>query len=180
MKNEIISQLAKNFEEYAHEHDGIEFWYARDLQKLLDYTDIRNFLNVVEKARTSCENSGQTNSDHFVDINRMVPLGSGSEREVSDIMLTCYACYLIAQNGNPQKEQIAFAQTYFAVQTRKQELLEERLRLDERLKARKKLTETETLLSQLIYEHGVDDKGFGRIRSQGDQALFGGLNTNER
>ncbi len=177
MKKEIILKLNKSFEEAAYEQDNIEFWFARELQVLLGYTDWRNFTKVVEKAQQSCETTGQRVIDHFVDVNKMVSLGSGSERQIEDIMLTRYACYLIAQNGDPKKEQIAFAQSYFAVQTRKQELIEERIALNERLQARKKLVSTETELSKNIFQRGVDHKGFANIRSQGDQALFGGLNT---
>src|SRR3989338_1568241 len=177
MKKEIIVQLNKTFEESAYTQNGVEYWMARDLQKLLDYSEWRNFLLVIEKAKTACLNSRQGVSDHFVDVNKMVKLGSGSEREVDDILLTRYACYLIAQNGDPRKESIAFAQSYFAIQTRKQELLEERIKLVERLHARQKLIATETELSGLIYERGIDGQGFGRMRSKGDQALFGGCTT---
>ena len=170
-------RLKKSFEDYANEADGLEFWFARDLQKLLDYDEWRNFLNVVEKAKTACKTSEQNIQDHFVDINKKVKIGSEAEREIDDIMLTRYACYLIAQNGDPRKEQIAFAQSYFAVQTRKQELIEERVALIERLNARQKLVASETELSKLIYEKGVDDAGFARIRSKGDKALFGGYTT---
>lgn len=169
--------LRKTFEDYANEADGIEFWFARDLQKLLDYDEWRNFLNVIEKAKTACKKSEKDIQDHFVDINKKVKIGSEAEREIEDIMLTRYACYLIAQNGDPKKEQIAFAQSYFAVQTRKQELIEERVALIERLNARQKLVASETELSKLIYEKGVDDAGFARIRSKGDKALFGGYTT---
>jgi DNA-damage-inducible protein D len=155
----------------------IEFWYARDLQVELGYTDWRNFLKVVEKAKESARNADATVQNHFVDVNKMVEIGSGAERPIEDIMLTRYACYLIAQNGDSRKEAIAFAQTYFAIQTRKQELIEERMRLQERLQARQKLTESETELSRNIYERGVDERGFGRIRSMGDAALFGGRAT---
>ncbi len=177
MKKEIMLRLKKSFEDYANEADGLEFWFARDLQKLLDYDEWRNFLNVVEKAKTACKTSEQNIQDHFVDINKKVKIGSEAEREIDDIMLTRYACYLIAQNGDPRKEQIAFAQSYFAVQTRKQELIEERVALIERLNARQKLVASETELSKLIYEKGVDDAGFARIRSKGDKALFGGYTT---
>ncbi len=152
---------------------------ARDLQKLLDYTDWRNFLLVVEKAKTACFNSRQSIADHFVDVNKMVKLGSGSERQVDDIMLTRYACYLIAQNGDSGKEQIAFAQSYFAIQTRRQELLEERIALAERIRARERLADTESKLSGIVYERGVDGEGFARLRSKGDHALFGGYTTLE-
>jgi DNA-damage-inducible protein D len=131
----------------------------------------------VEKAKESCKTTGEDILDHFVDVTKMVKIGSGAERKQDDIMLTRYACYLIAQNGDPKKEQIAFAQSYFAIQTRKQELLEERIRLNERLQAREKLAATETELSKNIYERGVDNKGFANIRSKGDWALFGGLTT---
>ncbi|MGB9176335.1 MAG: DNA damage-inducible protein D [Methanoregula sp.] len=154
-----------------------EFWFARDLQKLLGYDEWRNFLKVIEKAKESCEISGTTVPDHFVDANKMVSLGSGAEREIEDLFLTRYACYLIAQNGDPRKEEIAFAQSYFAVQTRKQEIIEDHIRLAERLKARKHLKDSEKELSRNIYKRGVDESGFARIRSKGDMALFGGYST---
>ncbi len=179
MKKELIELLRKNFEEYAQMEGDVEFWYARDLQHLLDYDEWRNFLNVINKAKIACEVVGQQIVDHFVDTNKMVEIGSGTERSVLDIKLTRYACYLIAQNGDPGKGQIAFAQTYFAIQTRKQEVLEARLLLQERLQAREQLTASETELSKNIYERGVDSQGFGNIRSKGDQALFGGYNTSQ-
>lgn len=177
MEKEIIVKLNKSFEESAYEQDGVEYWLARELQALLGYTDWRNFLNAIEKAKESCRSTEEPVLDHFVDVNKMVKIGSGAERKQDDIMLTRYACYLIAQNGDPKKEQIAFAQSYFAIQTRKQELIEERIRLNERLQAREKLAATETELSKNIYERGVDNKGFANIRSKRDWALFGGLTT---
>lgn len=177
MEKATIIKLNKSFEESAYEQDGLEYWLARELQVLLGYTDWRNFLNAIEKAKESCKTTCEAVSDHFVDVNKMVKLGSGAERKQEDFMLTRYACYLIAQNGDPKKEQIAFAQSYFAVQTRKQELLEEHIRLKERLHAREKLAATEIELSKNIYERGVDNKGFANIRSKGDWALFGGNNT---
>jgi DNA-damage-inducible protein D len=177
MEKETIVKLNKSFEESAYEQEGVEYWLARELQILLGYSDWRNFINAVEKAKESCKTTGEAVLDHFVDVTKMVKIGSGAERKQDDIMLTRYACYLIAQNGDPKKEQIAFAQSYFAIQTRKQELLEERIRLNERLQAREKLAATETELSKNIYERGVDNKGFANIRSKGDWALFGGLNT---
>ena len=177
MDKETIVKLNKSFEESAYEQDGVEYWLARELQELLGYSDWRNFLNAVEKAKESCKTTGEAVLDHFVDITKMVKIGSGAERKQDDIMLTRYACYLIAQNGDPKKEQIAFAQSYFAIQTRKQELLEERILLNERLQAREKLAATETELSKNIYERGVDNKGFANIRSKGDWALFGGITT---
>jgi DNA-damage-inducible protein D len=179
MKKELMIQLYSQLDGIGQIVQGaeVEFWYARDLLELLGYTDWRNFLKVVDKARESCVNAGAEVENHFVDVNKMVPIGSGAERSIEDIMLTRYACYLIAQNGDPRKDQIAFAQTYFAVQTRKQEIIEERIRLQERLQARQKLRESETELSKNIYERGVDDQGFGRIRSKGDAALFGGTAT---
>lgn len=177
MEKQIIIQLSRTFEDYAYEEDGIEFWFARDLQGLLGYSKWENFVKVIEKAKESCENANQIVLDHFPDVRKMVKIGSKTEREIDDIMLTRYACYLIAQNGDPRKEEIAFAQSYFAVQTRKQELIEQRIALSERLQARQKLKDSETELSKLIYERGVDESGFARIRSKGDQALFGGLTT---
>ena len=147
------------------------------LQILLGYSDWRNFIIAVEKAKESCKTIGEAVLDHFVDVTKMVKIGSGAERKQDDIMLTRYACYLISQNGDPKKEKIAFAQSYFAIQTRKQEILEEWIRLNERLQAPEKLAATETELSKNMYERGVDNKGFANIRSKGDWALFGGLNT---
>ena len=179
MERHTIINLNKRFEEYAYEQDGIEYWLARELQELLGYSDWRNFLNAINKAKESCETTGEAVSDHFVDVTKMVKIGSGAERKQENMMLTRYACYLIAQNGDPKKEQIAFAQSYFAIQTRKQEILEERILLMERLQAREKLAATETELSKNIYERGVDNSGFARIRSKGDWALFGGFNTSD-
>ena len=177
MKKEIVAKLNMNFEEAAYQEDGVEYWFARDLQELLNYAEWRNFLQVVEKAKTACKNSGQYISDHFVDVNKTINMPKGATKQIGDIMLTRYACYLIAQNGDSKKEQIAFAQSYFAIQTRKQELLEERIEVIERLQAREKLTTTEKEFSKLIYERDVDKLGFGRIRSKGDKALFGGYTT---
>lgn len=177
MDKQLITKLRKTFEDYAHEADGIEFWFARDLQKLLEYDEWRNFNNVIEKAKEACTNSGYNLNDHFVDINKTIPMPKGASKNIPDIMLTRYACYLIAQNGDPRKDEIAFAQSYFAIQTRKQELIEQRIALRERFDARDKLTKSETELSKLIYERGVDDAGFARIRSKGDEALFGGYDT---
>lgn len=157
----------------------VEFWYARDLMPLLGYERWENFDKTIGRAIESCEASRIEVSDHFREVTKMVWLGSGSQRKIKDYMLTRYACYLIAQNGDPKKEEIAFAQSYFAVQTRKQELIEERISLIERTEARGRLRESEKRLSQNIYERGVDDAGFGRIRSKGDRALFGGYTTQE-
>jgi len=179
MRSEIVRRLHKNFEDFVHVKDGVEFWFARDLQNLLGYTQWRNFLNAVEKAQESCKNSNHAISDHFAGVSKSIPVPKGGERAIDDIMLTRYACYLIAQNGDPRKEEIAFAQSYFAVQTRKQEIIEEHIRLGERLRARKQLKDSETELSRNIYERGVDESGFARIRSKGDKALFGGFTTRE-
>ena len=176
---ENVPFYKKRFDEIRHEENGVEFWYARELMHLLDYSKWQNFENVLLKAKVACANNGIVVENHFADASKMVILGSGANREVEDYMLTRYACYLIAENGDPRKEQIAFAQSYFAVQTRKQELIEERISYIERTEARGKLRESEKRLSQNIYERGVDDAGFGRIRSKGDQALFGGFTTKQ-
>lgn len=161
------------------QEEAVEFWYARDLMALLGYDRWENFHKAIERAIDSCKASEIEPADHFRSVTKMVQIGSGAERAVKDYMLTRYACYLIAQNGDPRKEEIAFAQSYFAVQTRKQELIEERIAYIERTEARGKLRESEKRLSQNIYERGVDDAGFGRIRSRGDQALLGGKSTQE-
>jgi DNA-damage-inducible protein D len=179
MEKQVITKLNKNFEDAAFEYEGIECWSARELQHLLGYSQWRNFENIIDKAKDSCKTASQEVLGHFADVSKMVGISSAAPKEVGDILLTRYACYLIAQNGDPRKEEIAFAQSYFAIQTRKQEILEERIALAERLEAREKLTATETELSELIYEKGVDSKGFGRIRSKGDCVLFGGHNTAE-
>ncbi|RLD62535.1 MAG: DNA damage-inducible protein D [Bacteroidetes bacterium] len=174
MKTETVKYLTLDFESYANKaDDGIEFWFARDIQHLLEYTEWRNFTKVINKAKTACETAGHSISDHFVSVNKKVQIGSGTEREIEDIMLTRFACYLIAQNGDPKKEAIAFAQNYFAVQTRKFEIVEQRIKDWERLQARQKLTLSEKELSELIFERTGNDRNFGIIRSKGDQALFG-------
>jgi DNA-damage-inducible protein D len=179
MKQEIVKSLFKNFEEASHAQDGVEYWLARELQFLLGYSRWENFVKVIEKAEIACMNAGASVNDHFLGVTKMVELGSGSERSVEDILLTRYACYLIAQNGDPRKDEIAFAMSYFAIQTRKQEIIEQRINELERLQAREKLSSSEKQLSGIIYQRGVDNMGFGRIRSKGDEALFGGYTTQE-
>ncbi|WP_375563405.1 DNA damage-inducible protein D (plasmid) [Bernardetia sp. OM2101] len=179
MNKSQFNHLFEQLENLKDEIEGVEFWSARDLQEFFQYTQWRNFEKVIQKAVISVKNASQEQSDHFAEVSKMVELGSGSNRKVKDYVLTRYACYLIAQNGDPNKEEIAFAQSYFALQTRKQELVEQRLAEVERLKERDKLTISEKLLSKLAFEHGVDNKGFGYIRAKGDEAFFGGRNTQQ-
>jgi len=177
MKKELIQKLHKSFEDCAHQNDGVEHWLARELQVLLGYAQWRNFEQVIDKAKVACDKVGQLVTDHFADVSTMIELGKGAEREVEDIALTRYACYLIAQNGDPRKDAIAFAMTYFAVQARKQELIETRIAEWERLLARDKLTLSQKELSGVLFERGIDSQGFSRILSRGDAALFGGFST---
>jgi DNA-damage-inducible protein D len=176
MKSEEIKNLFAQFEAAASELAGVECWSARELQYLLGYSKWENFEKVIQKAKDACKNAGELVENHFPDVRKMVEIGSNSERLIEDISLTRYACYLIAQNGDSRKEEIAFAQNYFAVQTRRAELVEQRLLEFERVKAREKLSLTEKQLSGILYERGVDNQGFAVIRSKGDQALFR-LNT---
>ena len=169
----------KEFQNACYIYEGIECWSARELQEILGYSKWENFSKVIGKAKTSCESSGVEVKNHFPDVRKMVSIGSGTQRLIEDIALSRYACYLVAQNGDPEKSEVAFAQTYFAVQTRKQEIIEQRLLDVARVAAREKLSKSEKKLSGIIYERGVDDKGFAIIRSKGDTALFGGFNTSD-
>ena len=179
LEKKAIEQYKKMFDDIRHEEGDVEYWHARELMIPLGYERWENFYNAIKRAMTSCAETGIVSSDHFRESTKMINTGKGAQRNVIDFLLTRYACYLIAENGDPRKEQIAFAQSYFAVQTRKQELIEERISYIERTAARGKLRESEKRLSQNIYERGVDDEGFARIRSKGDQALFGGFTTKE-
>ena len=179
MKKELIAELFMQIENAVYVFNGIECWSARELQNILGYTKWDNFYKVIEKAKTACETSGSLVSDHFADTGKMIDLAKGAQREIEDMALTRYACYLIAQNGDTAKPPIAFAQTYFAVQTRKQEIIENRLLDIARVTARGKLTQSEKKLSGILFERGVDSAGFALIKSKGDQALFGGFSTQE-
>ncbi|MEO5777508.1 MAG: DNA damage-inducible protein D [Sediminibacterium sp.] len=179
MKKELIAELFLQFEAAAYEYKGLECWSARELQQIFGYADWRNFLKVIDKAQTASIQAGEKLTDHFVEVNKMVSLGSTAQREVEDMALTRYACYLIAQNGDPAKPTVAFAQTYFAVQSRKQEIIEKRLLDVERVSAREKLSKSEKKMAGILFERGVDSAGFAIIKSKGDQALFGGFTTND-
>lgn len=180
MKKEFIAALFKKFEDACYDFDGVECWSARELQEILGYSQWRNFKNVIDKAQKAIEQAGEEAKNHFAEFSKMVEIGSGAQKPIEDIALTRYACYLIAQNGDATtKSEIAFAQTYFAVQTRKQEIIEKRLLDVARVTAREKLSQSEKKLSGIIFERGVDNKSFAIIRSKGDQALFGGRTTND-
>jgi DNA-damage-inducible protein D len=177
MKQELIATLHRSFEDAVHVEDGVEFWLARELQGLLGYTKWQRFEGVIADAKIACERAGGCADDHFTGAGKMIGLGQGAARLVQDIALTRYACYLIAQNGDPRKPEIAFAMNYFAVQTRKQELVEKRIAEFERVQARGKLSNSQKALSSVLFERGIDAAGFSRIVSRGDEALFGGLDT---
>ena len=184
MDNQSIVTYKSAFDAIMHEitaDDGsiMEVWYARELQTVCGYSRWENFATAIGRAKESCKTQNISVDDHFRDVTKTIPMPKGAQKEIEDILLTRYACYLIAQNGDPKKEEIAFAQSYFAVQTRRAELIAERLKLQQRLEKREELRASEKRLSQNIYERGVDDKGFARIRSKGDTALFGGYSTDQ-
>lgn len=179
MKKDHIAALLVQFEALVRIEQGVEFWFARDLQPLLGYDRWENFAKLIDRTKTSCVGAGQTVADHFREVTKRIKLGSGAERVVEDVALTRYACYLLAQNGDPRKQAIAFAQTYFAVQTRRLEQIESRVLEAERVKARARLVQSEKELSAVIFERVGDERSFARIRSKGDTALFGGLTTQQ-
>lgn len=179
-----ITSYTESFNAIANHIEGengekVEVWFARDLQSRLGYARWENFQVAIGRAVESCKSQNINVDDHFREVTKMVTLGSGAQREIQDYMLTRFACYLIAQNGDPKKEEIAFAQGYFAVQTRRAELIAEHLQYLARIEVRERLRSSEKQLSQNIYERGVDDRGYARIRSKGDTVLFGGHTTED-
>ena len=179
MDSKEIANRRLTLDDLAHYDEAaeVEFWYAREIQGFLGYKEWRNFETAIDRAVASINTTKRPGEHHFVMVNKMVDLGSGSKRKIKDYKLTRYACYLIAMNGDSRKEEIAFAQSYFALKTRKQELIEERMLAISRIAARDGLTEAERVFSANMYERGVDRTGIGRIRSKGDRALFGGHST---
>jgi DNA-damage-inducible protein D len=178
MEQDHLELLAKTLDDIRHQN-GVEFWYARELYPILGYSRWENFETALNRSKDACKTTGGSVEDHFREVTKMVNIGSDAQRETQDIKLTRYACYLVTLNGDPRKEEIAFAQAYFVTQTRKIEILQKHMGELERIDAREKLKITEKEFSNMGFSRGVDSKGIAEIRAKGDEALFGGKTTDE-